>query len=93
MRDIRAGHKKSKPVYRKSRLWPKPAIAYGLGALTVCLIVLWMTLWQQPRPHYTEGYFEPSSDVVIESAEIDGRDAQVMAFRFDDPALTVIWIE
>ena len=93
MRDIRTGHKKRKPIEQKPGLLPKPAIAFGLGALTVCFFVVWMILTKQPKPHYADGYFEPSSDIVIESAEIDGRDARVMAFRFDDPALTVIWIE
>ena len=63
----------------------KPVLVWSISTVAAfCL--LWMLV-------STRQHFESTPDLIVDAATINGRDAQVMTFQFDDPKLSVIWME
>lgn len=63
----------------------RPILAWSLSTVAaVCL--LWILVG-------TRHNLETTPDLIVDSATINGRDAQVMTFQFDDPKLSVIWMQ
>jgi len=79
---------------RRIRSERHPSIAWGIPSFAlVCLLLIFLMLkpWTFWSP---ENDFNPSSiDVAIESAEIDGKNAQISIFEMSDPDMTFIWLE
>lgn len=71
-----------------------PSIAWVIPSFAVvCLLLIFLMLkpWTFWAP---ENDFGPSSiDVAIESAEIDGQNAQISIFEMNNPDMTFIWLE
>ena len=67
--------------------------AWGIPSLAVICLLLWFVLIK-PVKQTTLIFSEiQSSNIIIESATVDGRDARVMTFQFKNPEFTVIWLE
>lgn len=81
----------TKSNYRKStrpRRRHYPKIVWGFSTVAaLSLLWLWMA---RPVP---PGTTQLNPDLIVESATVNGRDAQVMTFQFEDPKVSVIWIE
>ncbi|NQT24576.1 hypothetical protein HQ585_04410 [candidate division KSB1 bacterium] len=78
------------PVKRKWIFKPRFRLVLAWSFSTVAaVLVLWMLIGN-PSIKQDMG---PELDLIVDGATINGRDAQVMTFQFDEPKLSVIWME
>ena len=79
---IRVERKPTKEKSPSARPKIRPAFAWGISSLTILSLLLWMT-WTQPwkYPSTEMDTHLASIDVVVESAQIDGEDAQIAVFE------------
>jgi hypothetical protein len=69
------------------------AIAWGAPAFAAAALLL-AILFRSPQPEKAaEPALIASADIVIESAQVDGRDANVMIFTDKNPDITFVWME
>ena len=69
------------------------AVAWGAPAFAAAALLL-AVLFRTPQPgQVTETPLMASADIIIESAQVDGRDANVMIFTEKNPDITFVWME
>lgn len=85
--DIQKPAKQKRNFYRPAFGF-RPALAWGLStALAVFMLFTYVNRGSMSK-NDTE-----MPDIVVESATVNDRDAQIMTFHFDNPKISVIWIE
>lgn len=63
----------------------KPVLVWTFSTVAAACLI-WILTGRPSAP-------ESGPDLIVNSATINGRDARVMTFQFEDPKLSVIWVE
>jgi len=78
----------------KTKLRLRPIFVWGIPSLATLSLLLWLILTQPWESLPKNNKFPSSSiDIVIESAQVDRKDAQIAVFETKNPDMTFIWLE
>ena len=85
--------RKEKEIFQK-RFSLHPALVWSIPSLGVVCLLLWLVLAQPWKSSSRNNKFShPLIDIVIESAQIDRKNAQIAVFETKNPDITFIWLE
>lgn len=83
-----------KPKFRSLQFRRHPLAAWGIPSFAVlCILFIFLLIkpWNALSP---ENDLKPTSlDVAIESAQINGKPAQISIFEIRNPDMTFIWLD
>ncbi len=84
---------RGKREIRKTRSHLRPVLIWGIPSFGMVCLLLWLTLTQPWKSLSKNDNFNSSVDIVIESAQIDRKDAQIAVFETKNPDMTFIWLD
>lgn len=82
------------PISVKPKFRSHSIAAWGIPSFAVlCILFIFLLIkpWNALSPE--NDLKPPSLDVAIESAQIDGKSAQISIFEIKDPEMTFIWLD
>jgi len=78
---------------RETKFHLRPVLIWGIPSFAMVCLLLWLTLTQPWKSLSKNDNLNSSVDIVIESAQIDRKDAQIAVFETKNPDMTFIWLD